>query len=85
MKKLKLEIDQLDVESFPSADVPTDRGTVEGNETLYAGCGYTNDRFNIQCRSVGVYCGPTDYYALTCDATSQRCCDPTGLYLCSTG
>ena len=83
MKKLRLAVDQLAVESFSSTDAPTERGTVQGNDgTLYAGCAYTGDRFDLQCRSVDIYCGPTEYYALTCDATSQKCCNPTGLYLC---
>jgi hypothetical protein len=83
MKKLRLALDQLTVESFASTDMPADRGTVEGHDgTYYAGCGYTADRYDIQCRSVGIQCGPTEYYAFTCDATSQKCCNPTGLYLC---
>jgi len=83
MKKLRLDVDQLTVESFSSIDVPASRGTVEGNDgTYYAGCGYTADRYDIQCRSVGIYCAPTQYYALTCDATRGQCCNPTGLYLC---
>jgi hypothetical protein len=83
MKKLRLAIDQLTVESFSSTDVPTDRGTVQGNDnTLYVGCAYTTDRFELQCRSVGINCGPTEYYSLTCDATAYKCCNPTGVYLC---
>jgi hypothetical protein len=83
MKKLRLDIEQLNVESFASAEAPDDRGTVQGKEaTLYAGCGYTNDRFDIQCRSVGVYCGPTEYYNATCVATAALCCNETGVYLC---
>jgi len=83
MKKLRLAIDQLSVESFPSTNAPTGRGTVQGNDaTLYAGCAYTGDRYDIQCHSVGVECGPTEYFAFTCEATAGKCCVPTGLYLC---
>jgi hypothetical protein len=83
VKKLRLSIEQLDVESFPSADVPEDEGTVQGNEaTIYPGCEYTADRYDIQCRSAGAYCAPTEYYSLTCVATAEKCCNETGLYLC---
>lgn len=86
MKKHRLAIDQLAVESFCSTDVPAGRGTVQGNDgTLYAGCGFTNDRFDLQCRSVEIQCGPTQYYALTCVATAAQCCNETGAYLCGTG
>jgi hypothetical protein len=78
VKKLKLALEHLAVESFPSTEVPDSRGTVEGNGTYYAGCQYTTDRYDIGCHSGGdVQCAPTQYYMLTCDITSRRmCCQP---------
>jgi hypothetical protein len=76
MKKLKLNVLQINVESFASSPA-TERsqGTVRGHEaTLYAGCEYTTDRFDAACASIGIICGPSDYYSLTCDITSRRLC-----------
>ncbi|HEY7769953.1 hypothetical protein [Longimicrobium sp.] len=37
MNKLKLNLDELSVETFESADVPEQRGTVEGRDLFATG------------------------------------------------
>jgi hypothetical protein len=38
MKKVKLELDELAVESFATAEPETERGTVRGHETVHYSC-----------------------------------------------
>lgn len=59
MKKLKLAIDQLAVESFPSTDVPEERGTVRGNDVTNFDCEPTTDRYDRNCASEILSCMQT--------------------------
>jgi hypothetical protein len=57
MKKLKLELDTLRVESFEAASTPVTRGTVQGHSTTPLSIGCSPD--SIGC--VGTYtCDETD-------------------------
>ena len=56
MKKLALDTDMLRVESFPTANVPTERGTVEAHAvTQIKTCANT-----CHCTSVNIGCWCTE-------------------------
>jgi hypothetical protein len=73
MKKLRMEIEELRVETFDVQKLPEDKGTVHGHASLYLWCQYTYDRYNIQCHSVDG-CDPTQYFNDTCDPSGPRPC-----------
>ncbi len=55
MKKLKLVLDHLKVESFSSTEIPADRGTVRGH-TGEATCGSCQTTINdMDCWQYSVY------------------------------
>jgi hypothetical protein len=61
MKKLKLNLDSLRVDSFQTADATNARGTVEGFATLLrnsCGCPIYTDGCSIGCPVTGAECGP---------------------------
>src|SRR5206468_11081419 len=47
MKKLRMALDQLTVETLDVEKVPEEKGTVHGHASLYMWCQYTYDRYNI--------------------------------------
>jgi len=51
MKKLKLAVDDLQVESFHSVQTPAPKGTVRGNDIATFGCEPTTDRYDRNCAS----------------------------------
>ncbi len=59
MKKLKLDLDRLQVDSFSSSDLPADRSTVRGHsETHYTpeSCGSCQTTANdVECWQYSVY------------------------------
>lgn len=76
MRKLTLNIEALDVQSFTTDDIGSERGTVRGHisincNTNFAGC--TN---NASCQG-GYTCGA----GASCPALS---CDNCGTYRCAT-
>lgn len=68
MRKLKLKLDELRVESFDTANTPAARGTVLGNEEYSYNC-YTEP----ECRTPG--------YA-SCDATRCHWCSTDDTEIC---
>ena len=74
MKKMRLELEELAVESFETAGMPAERGTVQGQE-ITARC----SDFLAECteRTCGGY---------TCDGPScpALSCDACGSYYCAT-
>lgn len=70
MKKLKLVIQDLSVESFPSDDRVAGLGTI-GAHAIPA---YTEDPYNGACTSLQEPCERTLYFQLTCNYTSRRLC-----------
>lgn len=59
MKKLKLALDALQVESFRSIDTPAAAGTVRGNHVTPFDCQPTTDRYDRNCASQILSCLPT--------------------------
>ena len=67
MKKLKLDVDKLDVESFEAADEPAQRGTVEAQ-----GIPYTDEQIGTcvcgtAACTVPWTCAQTCYIQETCE------------------
>lgn len=56
MKKLKLAVDDLHVESFHSASTPALEGTVRGNAITTFDCEPTTDRYDRNCASKILSC-----------------------------
>lgn len=74
MKKLKLDADQVAVESFPTDAVPAEpRGTVHG-----AACTYHD---SCLCPSAYYYCGDGYQTIYSCDYSRVDPC-PTSIYNC---
>lgn len=67
MKKLSLDIDQLDVESFESGDAPMDKGTVFAH---------------ITDRCTGPNCDTGDNCSLGCGTLIQACQTQWGTCTC---
>ena len=73
MKKRKLDLDELDVETFETAESSRERGTVIGHATLRA-C-------TLDCTanySCGGTCGYESCHASACCATWQESCGGYG-------
>ncbi|HSU14152.1 hypothetical protein [Longimicrobium sp.] len=85
MKKLRLSIDELNVESFLTAGKAGDTGTVEGFDSTTGGqrlCGCTDNGDPCDTDGCGTYacsggctvgCPDTNY--VTCATGSQRLCE----------
>jgi hypothetical protein len=56
MRKLRLELDSLAVESFTAVDAPAERGTVRGHVSLY----WEDCDASQTCAGAGWPCDPTD-------------------------
>lgn len=56
MKKLKLKVDELQVESFRSIGTPIPAGTVRGNAITTFDCEPTTDRYDRNCASEILSC-----------------------------
>jgi hypothetical protein len=71
MKKIRLDVDELEVSSFGTDDVPRPRGTVEGHEyTEYGeGCAYSN-RGQRSCEDT---CFLYSFEFPSCDQTGDTC------------
>ena len=84
MRKLKLDLDKLQVESFVPQPVPTTDGTVHGREwnrdpesTECDGAGWLSIFGTCEgCPSVGTCVGPT----YCCPPTWRRTCNPSCNY-----
>jgi hypothetical protein len=70
MKKLKLELDALTVESFEAGN-GSGRGTVRGNNVTYDSC---DPCYPIEPEDSINYCGPAPTAAGTCGGTCQGTC-----------
>ena len=70
MKKLKLELDELLVESVQTARGITPRGTVKGNAlpTLNMDCTWDVETWHATCQTCGHSCYESD-----CDCTLYAC------------
>ncbi|HSU15274.1 hypothetical protein [Longimicrobium sp.] len=64
MRKLKLQMDDLRIDSFDTADVPAGGGTVRGHISLAQG----------SCRTCEVTCNPS------CDYSCDYTCDGFATY-----
>jgi hypothetical protein len=74
MKKLKLDLDSLDVQSFASASTAGGRGTVRGNDVTSLDCGGPNT-------VIAHYCSPGSSpmdCADSADTCDDRCAVVTG-------
>jgi hypothetical protein len=65
VKKLKLELDEIEVESFDTANEEERSGTVVGHGSAGTGC-HTDD----VCCMAGTYGGE-----FGCDSSGERCLD----------
>lgn len=76
MKKLKLEIEELVVETFTTDGPPQERGTVEGQQrpTLYVSCNWT---------ACPLDCG-TGFETECCNSPAETC-DYTCTFSCWDG
>ena len=61
MKKLALNIEELEVESFDTDGEPRRRGTVEGREMSQEGSGCYTDDVCCGARTIGDACGTSGY------------------------
>jgi hypothetical protein len=91
MRKIKLELEKLEVVSFDTAEAPDARGTVDGHghvpptDAAAPSCGYTCDGYYHTCAhqtcytwGVEVECGGT-YLSIRNQCQTDRCADlPTG-------
>ena len=80
MRKLRLELDSLAVESFAPAEPPGRRGTVHGHVSLY----WEDCDLSQTCQGAGYPCNPTDQScAGTCfDYTCHPGCGGGGSGAC---
>lgn len=67
MRKLRLDVETLAVESFETAEGLQGRGTVEGREHYTYFCAT-----EPECRTIGASCAPSRCY--TCES-----CPPSGI------
>lgn len=75
MKKLKLDAEEVAVESFPTGEAPAEpRGTVQAA----AGCTYQG---SCLCPSAYYYCGDGYQTIYSCDYSRDAVC-PTSIYNC---
>ncbi len=76
MSKLKLDVDEVSVESFPTDDAPAEdgRGTVHGQ----AGCTY---QASCLCQTAYYYCGDGYQTIYSCDYSKEQVC-VTSYYNC---
>lgn len=59
-RKLKLEVDDLAVETFRVAEDVVEKGTVFARNSVFPGmCGFTYDPVNLACFSYAVECPPS--------------------------
>jgi hypothetical protein len=84
MKKVRLQAEDLKVESFATAEAGAVRGTVQAHNTWDI-CQYTMDPANLQCYSYAVECPPsrvptnctdsqpTNYYCDSCRDSVTAC------------
>jgi hypothetical protein len=77
MRKLKLDIDHLEVQSFETAGTPEARGTVRGHisyncNTQFAGCS------NNTCPGGGHTCDAYSCPAESCDGCGTNRCGSEG-------
>jgi hypothetical protein len=75
MKKLKLAVDDLQVESFHSVDTPALEGTVRGNDATLLDCEPTKDRYDRNCASSIDVCGPTRHRECISDTAFPCYCE----------
>lgn len=81
MKKLRLAIDDLSVESFSTAEKEQAAGTVRGFDSTTAGqrlCGCTDEGGPCDtqdCGSYGCSGGCNDTFFVTCATGGQRICE----------
>jgi hypothetical protein len=90
MKKLKLDLDEISVETFSTTRAPEERGTAAGHQDTQtcnfdAGCYHTGGIDNMcsaNCTGIGVECYTADpqYYACTGgdNCTDANACTYTG-------
>jgi len=76
MRKLTLEIDRLEVESFDTAGENAERGTVRGNDTIetewctgYPDCGVSKPRCQTPYNTCYGTCGCTE----NCETHTLAC------------
>lgn len=70
MRKIRLEIDALQVESFTAAEQAVPRGTVRGLASLY----WEDCSPSETCEGAGYPCGPSEQ---SCGGTCERTCHNT--------
>jgi hypothetical protein len=72
MKKIRLDLELLDVESFETAKSASEAGTVHAHsfvsDMVQTGC----------CEPASAYCQPTDYHWDSCGVSCRDACFPTG-------
>ncbi|HEX8831615.1 MAG TPA: hypothetical protein VF705_10635 [Longimicrobium sp.] len=82
MKKLSLDLESIDVESFPTAEEKMGVGTVQGHITLYCSDPTCDDCNSMACDSK-YHCAAT-VEGLTCMYETCGACNPTNPPDCTT-
>ena len=82
MKKLKLEIESLEVESFEPAAADGDRGTVRGHLSAYYELCHEGDTWQQSCTCEAT-CNAATCYNCSAACPSAACPPPSGA--CSFG
>jgi hypothetical protein len=80
MKKLKLQLDELQVESFHTARAEAPRGTVQGNQPTRLCTGYGCTDY-VDC-TIDFGCAP-DTQDASCEGTCGNTCYDTCLVSCN--
>ena len=79
MKKLRLELEELQVESFTTAELDGDRGTVEAYISVRCNTNYTCDPANNTCAYVET-CGEWASCYVSCDGSCPYPCTNENSY-----